>query len=75
MTPLEELDAGWVWYNAARNSLARIHRLGDRYWDVLDWSGPRGRDKQLSDVEGEIARGETKKTNTRRDELAGTLLL
>ena len=39
MTPLEQLNAGWQWYQDARHSLHRLRRIADRYWAELPWEG------------------------------------
>ncbi len=39
MTPIEELDARFEWYEATRNSLRRIARIGGKFWADLPWGG------------------------------------
>jgi hypothetical protein len=76
MTPLEQLKASLDWYTAAQNSLRRIHRLGDRYWDELPWAGvpALGRDNLLRQVERDTAKDEAQTALSRLDELAVALL-
>lgn len=74
MTPLEELDDGFAWYRAARDSLTRMRRLGDRHWDGLPWDGPLGRDDKFKEVESGKVTAEAVKALARLDELAVTVL-
>ncbi|CAN5910912.1 hypothetical protein BH23PLA1_BH23PLA1_15880 [soil metagenome] len=44
---MNSLQDAWNWYTASRKMLRLVDRLGERYWDHLDWVGPMGRDERL----------------------------
>jgi hypothetical protein len=72
MTPLEELDAGWAWYEATRQSLRRIRRLGEKYWDALPWHGEAEmwRDSAVGKLAGERVATDAQTAASRLDDLA-----
>jgi hypothetical protein len=71
MTPLEELDQGWAWYEAARQSLRRIRRLGEK-WSVLPWHGEAEmwRDNVVGKLAGEKVVTDAQTATSRLDDLA-----
>lgn len=72
MTPVQQLDAGWAWYQAARNSLRRLQRLADQYWTDLPWEGETQlwRDNLVGKLEGEQVSADAKNAESRLDDLA-----
>jgi hypothetical protein len=72
MTPLEQLDAAWAWYQAARHSLRRLRRIAEKYWDALPWEGEAqmGRDNVVGKLESEQVLVDAKNAESRMDELA-----
>ena len=72
MSLFAKLDAGWAWYRAARDSLRRLERLADQYWDDLPWQSPvlMERDSLIGKLEQEKASADAKAALTRLDDLA-----
>jgi hypothetical protein len=72
MSPLKALDEGYACYESARQSLRRLYRLADRYWDVLPWYGDveMWRDNALGSLEGETVKTDAQTALTRLDDWA-----
>lgn len=72
MTPLERIDTCWEWYEAAHDSLLRLRRIADKYWDDLPWEGgvQMGRDGQIGKLTGERVVADTTNALSRLDDLA-----
>jgi hypothetical protein len=40
----------WRWYDAARQLVHAMERLGNKHWDSLPWDGDLGGDDRLKDI-------------------------
>lgn len=69
---LAALDQGWKWYNATRQSLRRVDRLAENFWDKLPWYGDvqMGRDNLLGLLESKTVHEDAVRALDRLDELA-----
>jgi hypothetical protein len=73
MTPLEELDDVWTWYLAMRQSLRRIRRFAEKYWDDLPWHHDEvqmWRDTVLGKLPSEQVAADAQTAVSRIDDLA-----
>lgn len=48
---MNTLEEARDWYLATVGQIRILQRLGNKYWDGLDWGGPLGRDQHLRSVE------------------------
>jgi hypothetical protein len=66
------MEAWLEWYEAARNSFRRIHRLAEKYWAGLPWEGEvqMWRDNLLGKLEKEIVAADATLALVRLDDLA-----
>jgi hypothetical protein len=57
---MKSLAEAWKWYQDTKKYLGVIKRLGERYWNHLDWEGPLGKDDKLKEIDArEIVDGTT----------------
>ena len=48
------LDDAWRWYETTKRQLKLFGRIGEKYWNDLDWDGALGRDDQLKSLESGV---------------------
>lgn len=71
MTTLED---AWRWYNSTRRHLRLSHRLANRYWDVLPWSGQLELDDDFRHLDREQVKEEAEMSLSHLDDLAVVVL-
>lgn len=50
---IASLDDAWKWYESTKFLADAMRRLGEKYWDGLDWTGKLKGDHRLSEVTAE----------------------
>jgi hypothetical protein len=48
------IQDAWRWYETTKRQLKLLSRIGEKYWNDLDWNGPLGRDDKLKSLESGV---------------------